>query len=1799
MNEEVLQRLYESASAHFDMPDYAQFKVDMLDKDTALRFRNSMSEYYDIPDDETFLSDLGLADLKKKDGTDLESSEGSLDGQKPEEDDIEIKDYGSIVAEAVRPFSPTAALAVDAAEALGVDVDNAVETGIAQGYTTKEVGAMILNDKVETLEDARKLVKGMEQYEKVGPSKAMKEYQKSAQDLEKDGYSEFSSAILALADSPQVVPEVILTSMVAMGPAIAENPKDMIVSTATGAVAGAAGGFASGGVPGAISGALGGAGFGFRFGTNFVLDSALSSMGFLKEELGEKEMTPENVLEVLQDEEKYDRIVSRSVARGETIGVVEGILGRFASGLSKTGKISGISGAVATEVAGGGLGEAAAQVRADQKISAQDIVLESIGGFIGVGGVVSEGLAARKLESRYSINGEEVSKEKAQKIVDNLSQEELKDLNIGVENDDAFVEEVKNKRDAEIDESQVDQKTDKKGRTFTYYSSTTEKDGVKTTRFTFNRSDKSESQRNQAFVEPEAAFGNEFEANPESIPEGTTVISVSEIREGESGAVATVLFENNDGSGTFLGEVELFKKQEETPAIPTEDVQGPMEEIKYTLPTDPREARKDFSIIDNRDGSTTDLLEDGSNRWIVVNDKTNRLVETRTKKDAELLARNPEGNWDYGEGDVIGERQAPTKMFVAPFYDTKIDTQEDALSVRSTEGYMKAMDALKNNASAFNLKYGEDYNVTESIGGFINKKGDKIREVSNVIEFKEGTPFEQIEKLAAVLGANTFETQEATIAAEYIDPESDVYQTDEAILEYTLSLGADNTQAILDTLKELEIYDFTLNETNGDLTLLDFGKGTDASFTEMVDSIGDKLKEKGLTYGTEQVTKRAVRSSYIDPTKRKKIITDIRRSSLLEGQTGTELFKAIEQAVDRDADFNQQTRDEYLGEVSEEEATSQEQQAEEITEDQVEEEQSDVEPTLRQRFFERYKSFGDALRGLKTKLKLDPKRGNVVIRNLQEQAKGEVSAEGYIALNTLKQIKKLAGDSSEARAVADKVLRGEKLTTDEAQKHIKIVAKAQEARASIDRLSQSLIDLNILPKESAENIAKNIGTYLTRSYEAFENPNYVPTTRSRRKAKDFLLKNPELIQSLAQKESDETGVSFQEALSNQADKYLDNLITPQNGDTFLSREFRLNRGILKRKKDVPKALREFLGEVESGEEGYYITHLKMANLLNTARYQKAILENGLGKFIFEANDPNKPKNPVTIKGSAYSILDGYVASQDVVDAVIPKQDKVIDAWYKPILELNGLIKGGLTVYNPGSYLRNYISTMVMLGVRGDLNSLSGFIQAHRDYKKFWLNQADVNKNIVEYKKAGIIGQNIEAGAVESALNDRLKDPESGLDSALKGQGKRNKTIRHYIRKFYKVPYLGKGTKGVADFMQSTFQAGDDVGKIIAYEARKKFYADALFDKSVDELSDSQLDEVTNKASNEIKDQYNNYDRVPPAIKALSRQPAIGSFVQFPAEMIRNSVNVYLSAIDNINSGNPKLKADGIKRIATFTTAQTALVVGSTILGEKILSSLDLGSEKDEQEVKDLRNVVAPWSKNNRINVVSKGKNKLSYMDISANNPYAFVSKMIQQGIDKDNAFSVAVGAVEEFFGPFVQQEVLFKAATEAYNGKTESGRVIWYKHNNFIEKGAAMAMHIVEAGMPGYVKTIQRFIDKDKSIANELRSLTGFRTTDVKLDTSIYFKMRDVYETTQSLQSEYRAKAREGDDQYEEYNERYQDALQKAHEIYMSHIRLGLDSETAFDQLRKSMGKNQKFRKSERIAIVYGDLPSMRAYDPK
>jgi len=128
--------------------------------------------------------------------------------------------------------------------------------------------------------------------------------------------------------------------------------------------------------------------------------------------------------------------------------------------------------------------------------------------------------------------------------------------------------------------------TDKKGRTLKFFKTTTEKDGVKTTRFTFNRSDRSPEQRNTSKATPvEEALGGlyEFEV-PEGLQEnGAVPVAVTEVRESEFGASASVIFEQ-DGQ-RFEGGVVLTPKTQEVAVEETvsEPTQGVTEEEQVDI----------------------------------------------------------------------------------------------------------------------------------------------------------------------------------------------------------------------------------------------------------------------------------------------------------------------------------------------------------------------------------------------------------------------------------------------------------------------------------------------------------------------------------------------------------------------------------------------------------------------------------------------------------------------------------------------------------------------------------------------------------------------------------------------------------------------------------------------------------------------------------------------------------------------------------------------------------------------------------------------------------------------------------------------------------------------------------------------------------------------------------------------------------------------------------------------------------------------------------------------------------------
>ena len=229
-------------------------------------------------------------------------------------------------------------------------------------------------------------------------------------------------------------------------------------------------------------------------------------------------------------------------------------------------------------------------------------------------------------------------------------------------------------------------------------------------------------------------------------------------------------------------------------------------------------------------------------------------------------------------------------VFAAPFYDTKVNNIEEARAIRQGEPYVRNIESIRLSAPLFNV---EVDGVDESIGGFVNEAGDKIVEVSNIIRVK-GTP-EDIQNYAAFLATSSPETQEATIAATYVEPDSDTHNIDE------LTISVSDVDGAIEALKENDIYDFTINDSNKTITFLDFSKGAEGDFMDKVGTFVESLEQKNINYERRKI--RAIDSKYIGPREREGIFSRIQETLVQQGQTGTELYRQVEQAIARNKKF--------------------------------------------------------------------------------------------------------------------------------------------------------------------------------------------------------------------------------------------------------------------------------------------------------------------------------------------------------------------------------------------------------------------------------------------------------------------------------------------------------------------------------------------------------------------------------------------------------------------------------------------------------------------------------------------------------------------------------------------------------------------------------------------------------------------------------------------------------------------------------------------------------------------------------
>ena len=258
-----------------------------------------------------------------------------------------------------------------------------------------------------------------------------------------------------------------------------------------------------------------------------------------------------------------------------------------------------------------------------------------------------------EIAKAFEIN---TNKENADKIIDeiaNYHRTYFDDLKV-ILNPGKGVEEV---LDQEV---LIEEDTDSKGRAIKRFATTTEKDGVKTTTFTFNRGDKSASQRNTASVKPEVAFGEKFEIDPndqgnQDNLEGVEVESVTEIRQGKSGVVADIKVSTKTGEIITYEGIKLRRKS------PT--IQKDSKSKNETYYAQSGKNEKNYLNHLNKIFSTTTVTEEGEIRQYEVKKikfEKNKLnisygytINKKTKSFKKVIPRLKEGRIVWDQKDRI------------------------------------------------------------------------------------------------------------------------------------------------------------------------------------------------------------------------------------------------------------------------------------------------------------------------------------------------------------------------------------------------------------------------------------------------------------------------------------------------------------------------------------------------------------------------------------------------------------------------------------------------------------------------------------------------------------------------------------------------------------------------------------------------------------------------------------------------------------------------------------------------------------------------------------------------------------------------------------------------------------------------------------------------------------------------------------------------------------------------------------------------------------------------------------------
>lgn len=722
-------------------------------------------------------------------------------------------------------------------------------------------------------------------------------------------------------------------------------------------------------------------------------------------------------------------------------------------------------------------------------------------------------------------------------------------------------------------------------------------------------------------------------------------------------------------------------------------------------------------------------------------------------------------------------------------------------------------------------------------------------------------------------------------------------------------------------------------------------------------------------------------------------------------------------------------------------------------------------------------------------------------------------------------------------------------------------------RTKIDGLSKKIM-ANPLAQSAdpggtkfVDTVAANIGEYLTRSYKSAgaKKENYIKTLESSaegqqviNKTKGYLAtKIPQLGTAIKQGE-DIVGFTPKDAASAKVmDNYIKTILRTGDekgvGDILVKNKV-VDAEVFKQRRQLPKEIRDLLGETKDASQQYVTSIAKMEDFLNSSRYFQEVYNSGLNKYIFNKAATGDGVNFTTpiVTSNPFNPLNGKFTTKEIAKNIAKFSDdtqggSVLRTLYNTtFLGPKALTQEMKTTLSPITHFRNFISAAAFSAVNGNLFKPGTFAEARRtlspnlksqlagDFKKTFNSADDYQAQFNEYQKLqrlGVVNTSARLGDLQRTFDDIAEGLENTTEL-----GKLQTGLGSLGKKFEKFDPIRKGAR-------TLYQAEDDFYKIQNFYAEREKvrslfknafdkdkagfiarYGDQAKRLGVDDLNvkgamDDFLDQY---AADIVRNNIPNYDYVGQGVQLL-RQLPLGNFVAFPAEIIRTGINTITRGVKEFN--DPLLRGIGTRRLGSMAVFGLGSGKAFSEIGQAVTGVTN-------EQLNALKEYLPEWSKNSDI-IPIKQDGQLYYVDYSHTNAYdaltrpfrTALNEMKKGAVDEEgfiqNITSAAIAGTAEVMKPFVEEAIFTDFALDIFarNGVSKEGFRIYNPEDPLGDKMRKITIAGFKTFAPGSLSQFGRLglaatgsfndLNRKYKVLNEAAGIIGFRIQDPFLEDAL------------------------------------------------------------------------------------------------